>query len=253
MDLESQVISEQTFAKMSDVKIFISSDYDKFKLSKFNREPKHFKKLMKSIQENDYSMYQPILVNHDMEIVDGQGRFLACKELGLPIHFIVSEEIKIYAASEINQASTNWNSNDYVHHYVKRGKESYIRLLSLSIKFGQKISIIASFGKLSNGAKSYSECLRRGDFQFKEGIDIEDFFEHMKIFDEYYHFSKMEKFIKSVLHLYLHPNYKKEIMENKLRQGSRIVKEQPRVELMTAELLNLYNYNNRKPIELGKL
>ena len=74
------------------MKIFTSSDYSIFKLSTLIDQ--HYKKVLKSIKENDYTKYQPILVNNKMEIVDGQNRFLACKELGIPFHFIVSDEIK---------------------------------------------------------------------------------------------------------------------------------------------------------------
>lgn len=250
--LESQVISEEPFATLSEVKIFTSNKYDEFKLSEFNRDPLHFKKVMESIRENDYSMYQPILVNSSMEIVDGQNRFLACKELGKPIHFIVSNDITIFAAADINQAAKNWSSQDYVLHYAKRGRAPYLKILDLCSRYGQQISMVSMFGKISGGARSITEVIKNGSFDFKEEIDVDDFFQHVKEFEEYYSYAKMEKFIKAVLRLYLSPNYSKELMINKLSQGSRIVKEQPRVDLMAEELLKLYNYNNRKPIDLHK-
>jgi len=249
---ETLIEREETFAKESKVKIYIATDYSEFVLSEFNRNPGHYKKVMESIKENDYTQFQPILVNRKMEIVDGQNRFLACKELGLPIHFIVSQDINIYAAADINQASKNWNAMDYARHYSTRGRESYTRLLDLIHKYDQRISVVQSFGKLSDGVRSHSDSIKKGKFEFKDDIDVDAFFEHMLVFDEFYPFSKREKFVKAMLALYLHEDYEPAKMENKVKYNSGIVKEQPRVDMMTEELLKLYNYKSRKPILLGK-
>lgn len=249
MNVKDETSEKEVFARQSGVKIFISNQYDKFVLSKLNRIPGHYKKVLQSIKENDYTKYQPILVNSKMEIVDGQNRFLACKELGLPIHFIVSDEIKIFAAADINRASKNWTAMDYAIHYAKRGREPYIRLLDLCARYNQKISIVQCFGKMSGGSfSSHSDNVKSGGFQFRDDVDIEDFLEHMMDFESYYEFSKKDKFVKSVLKLYLSDGYDKLKMKKKLRMASGIVHEQPRVEMMTEEILKLYNYKSRNPL-----
>ena len=250
--LETNSISKKkkTFAVQSDVRIFVTSEYDEFSLSEFNRDPSHYKKVLESIKKKDYTKYNPILVDKDLIIVDGQNRYLACKELGLPIHFIVSQEINIYAAADINQASKNWSVTDYARHYAKRGNKEYIRLLDLCAKYNQRISVVMAFGKQSGGVKSHSQNVKSGNFEFKTEIDIDEFFEHMKEFANYYHFSNREKFIKAALKLYNHKDYDKDKMLKKLRQCSGIVHEQPRVDMMVKELLKLYNYNNRKQIHV---
>ena len=111
-----------------------------------------------------------------MEIVDGQNRFLACKNLGLPIHFIVSEDIKIFAAADINRASKNWTASDYAEHYAKRGREPYVRLLDLCAKYDQRLSIVQQFGKMSNNARSHSDNVKSGNFQFRDDVNIDEFF-----------------------------------------------------------------------------
>jgi len=242
--------TEKIFAKESEVKIYISTEYDEFILSEYNRDPGHYKKVMESIKENDYTRYQPILVSSSMEIVDGQNRFLACKELGLPIHFIVSQDIHIFAAADINKASKNWNAMDYARHYSARGKESYTRLLELCHKYDQRISVVGAFGKIASGAKSHSDNIKKGKFEFRDDIDVDAFFVHMLIFDNFYPFSKREKFVKAMLKLYVHPDYDAEKMANKLKYNSGVVHEQPRVDMMTEEMLNLYNYKSRNKISV---
>lgn len=249
-DLHKAETKSEPFAIQSDVLIWTATDYSKFKLNEFNREPSHYKRVLDSIQRNDHTKYQPILVDREMNIVDGQNRFLACKELGLPIHFIVSKDIHIFAAADINQASKNWSTLDYVQHYSKRGKESYTKILDLCAKYNQRISIIIQFGKLSEGAKSHTENVKRGNFQFREDIDVEDFFEHVSVFNNYYDFSKNDRFVRALLRLYLHEDYDKNRMVNKLRKASGIVNEQPKIELIVEELLKVYNYRARKVLTL---
>jgi len=250
MELENSTITKEVHATMSDVKIYTSSDYSIFVLSELNRVPGHYKKVLQSIQENDYTKYQPILVNKKMEIVDGQNRFLACRDLGLPIHFIVSETINIFAAADINKASKNWSSMDYVQHYAKRGREPYIELLDICAKYDQKLSVVQQFGKLTNNHRSAAECVKAGDFQFKREVDIDAFFNHVKEFAPYYNYSSQDKFVKAVLKLFLQKDYKPATMLKKLRIASAIVHEQPRVDMMTQELLKLYNYKSKKKLSL---
>jgi len=245
METKNDTAQDAAFAKMSDIKIWISTQYEKFVLSEFNRDPSHYKKVKESIEANDYTQYQPILVNKQMEIVDGQNRYLACKELGLPIHFIVSEDIHIYAAADINRAAKNWNAMDYARHYAKRGKDSYIMLLDLCAKYDQRISVVGAFGKISKNARSHSHNIKQGSFEFREDIDIDDFFTHMAIFENYYDFAKKEKFVKAMLKLYMHPNYVHEKMTTKLKLNSGIVREQSKVGDMVNELVKLYNFHTR--------
>lgn len=240
--------TEKPFAVESDVRIWVANDYSKFKLSEYNRDPSHYKKVLESIKANDYTQYQPILVDGNMTIVDGQNRFLACRELQLPIHFIISMDIHIFAAADINQASKNWGMIDYVQHYSKRGMEPYTKMLDLCAKYSQRISVIAQFGKIVEGIKSHTDNVKSGKFTFREDIDVEKFFEHLSQFQKYYNFSTNERFAKALLKMYMHPDYSDKLMINKLRIASGIVHDQPSVDMMLVELLKLYNYKSRKPL-----
>lgn len=248
IEKDSMVTSEKPFAVESEVRIWEATDYSKFVLNEFNRDPSHYKKVLESIKSNDYTKYQPILVDRQMNIVDGQNRFLACKELGFPIYFIVSKDIHIFAAADINQASKNWSMQDYVQHYSKRGKESYTKMLDLCAKYGQRISVIAQFGKMTDKVRSHTENVKKGNFTFRDDIDVDAFFEHLSSFQKYYKFATNERFVKALLKMYMHPDYNEKVMANKLRIVSAIVHDQPNVDLMLGELTKLYNYKSRKPI-----
>ena len=67
-------------------KKYVTYDYSLFKFIDCNRNVSHIKKLKESIESIDLTMHYPIIVNDNMEIVDGQPRFEVCKLIGKPIY-----------------------------------------------------------------------------------------------------------------------------------------------------------------------
>ena len=121
-------------------KIYITSDYKKFKKLVGNRDVKGTKKIIKSINEVGYVM-SPILVNEKYEVVDGQNRLEALREMNLPVMYIMQEGIGIEECRHLNIGQSNWNTKQFIVSYAEAGNESYIRLLELVNDFGKKFSI----------------------------------------------------------------------------------------------------------------
>jgi hypothetical protein len=65
-------------------------NYNEFKFANFNRDVVDVtvKKLKNEYEKEDNFRYFPIIVDVDMKIIDGQHRFVACRDLGLPIYYI---------------------------------------------------------------------------------------------------------------------------------------------------------------------
>lgn len=105
--------------------IFISDNYSKFKLRQDDLPKEEIenrkvdknlvKKIVKSIKTHrDYGHLFPIIVNGDFEILDGQHRFTARKELSLPIYYIVDRLFDPKHLGGINDAMKKWSKNDFV-------------------------------------------------------------------------------------------------------------------------------------------
>lgn len=127
--------------------IFEEPDYSQFKYLGGNRDITHSKKLLESITQNGY-FNVPILVNENMEIIDGQGRFEALKMLGLPIRYVMEEGAGLEACRVLNRQQTNWSTADYVKSFVENGNENYIRLSKLADRYKGVFTLtqIAKFG-----------------------------------------------------------------------------------------------------------
>lgn len=111
-------------------KVYKSFDYDKFKFLEANREVKKAQvlKIANSIDQVGYIIPSPIIVNEDLEIIDGQGRFTACKEKGLPIYYVISTGAGVRECIAMNIGQKNWTTNDYIRSYAARGNTSYVLL-----------------------------------------------------------------------------------------------------------------------------
>ncbi|MBQ2600753.1 ParB N-terminal domain-containing protein [bacterium] len=78
--------------------VYRTTDYDKFKTLDGNRtvEKSRVNKILKSINDNGY-IHCPIIVNERMEIIDGQGRLEAVKQLGIPVEYKKADKDKCLA------------------------------------------------------------------------------------------------------------------------------------------------------------
>ena len=73
----------------------------------------------------------PIKVNEKMEVVDGQGRLAALKELGAPVYSYIIPGASARECAGENCASTNWTTSDYIKSHAALGNENYVRLRTL--------------------------------------------------------------------------------------------------------------------------
>lgn len=120
----------------SIAKVYVTEKYGLFKRLDGNRDivESRKRKIIKSIQKVGY-IINPIIVNEKMEIIDGQGRYEACKELGLPIYFVKAKGAGIDECMAMNISQSNWTMMDYIQSYAELGNLNYIYFLQLKKQF----------------------------------------------------------------------------------------------------------------------
>ena len=138
-------------------KKYVTYDYSIFKFIECNRNVSHIKKLKESIQSIDLTMHYPIIVNDNMEIVDGQHRFEVCKLLGKPIYYeYINSKDYIKGMQNLNVASRVWRQEDYLHFYRKLANKDYINFERFMNTNGFKLSnALLIFGDAKINAQSF--------------------------------------------------------------------------------------------------
>lgn len=100
--------------------------YDIFRLKKENREINYNKvaSLKSKLIENGRQIV-PIICNREMEVIDGQHRLEALKELGWEVMYYVDEAVTVNDLISINNTQKNWGLMDYIHFYASTGNDTY--------------------------------------------------------------------------------------------------------------------------------
>ena len=152
---------------MQDNIIYCTSDYTVFKKLCGNRVVLEQRKntIKNSIIENGY-VRNPIVVNEKMEIIDGQGRFEALKELKLPVEYVIAHGAGQKECIALNANQKNWKSADYVKSFAELGIEEYQTLQTLCEMFPSldQMNIVNVVAKIGNGGSS-ARIIREGRFK----------------------------------------------------------------------------------------
>lgn len=114
-----------------------TNEYDKFNLDPANRpvDINHLEKLILKIQRKNLLAEFPIVVDANMNVLDGQHRLLAAKALGVNVFYEVSANMTLEDVAPANDTQKIWGLPDYLHSYVRQGKPDYIMLKSFVTEF----------------------------------------------------------------------------------------------------------------------
>lgn len=109
-----------------------TKNYKLFKRLDGNRElyEPNVKKLVKSISQRGY-IGQPVMVNENFEIIDGQHRFEALKRLGMEIPYEVRKGYGLLEMQRLNESQKEWSVKDTILSEAKMGNQSYKWLVEL--------------------------------------------------------------------------------------------------------------------------
>ena len=126
--------------------IMVTENYDMFKKIGGNRKinKANYSKIVKSMKEEQLII--PIVVNEKYEIIDGQHRFTACKDLGKPVYFYMVRGYGLEQVKRANIASSNWKKENYLDMFIAEKNEVAVveniplaRALYAAVEVGMEI------------------------------------------------------------------------------------------------------------------
>lgn len=177
LPVEGNELLVQISANLQYLKTY---DYDLFSFYPTNRVPTHWGKILQSIEIQDLTDRQPILVYRcpntlKLFISDGQNRYLACKKSKRPIYAIVvtGESLNKGESSlaVLNSYQKNWSKEDFMDYFCAKGFESYINLKKAKIETGFNISALQKLSSL--GPYDRKTKYENGDLEYTE-LDIKN-------------------------------------------------------------------------------
>ncbi len=115
------------------MQIQTTKDYDLFKSIDANRkvDPAHVRKLAASIDKKNLLTVNPVIVNGNMEIIDGQHRVAACRQLQIEVHYMMVGGVQNNDIHMLNSTNKKWTLTDYINYHAVEGSPNFIEINKL--------------------------------------------------------------------------------------------------------------------------
>lgn len=206
----------------SDLVIYESNDYDKFKLFLENRKIFKNKDLANSILEDNKLRYNPIIVSPDYHIIDGQHRFTIAKENNLTIYYVIDPDWNIESIQSLNRGQRAWTMRDHMEFFCKCGNKDFIFMRDCLQKSNMSLSnfydCFCKKDRHGNKAIRSGELTYLYDFKEIEGY-IEEFIDIKKLFQYYSSNGYMNRtFEAQIIRLICHPDYQHRLFLSQIKR-----------------------------------
>lgn len=239
----------ENFNKAS-VDVLFTNDYGYFKFLKGNRDLNNgkIKRITESVSNGlNLFRYCPILINKDGYVIDGQHRFVVCKQMKLPVFYIIVPDFTLRQIAEMNQNASKWKDRDFMNCYIDTGNENYKVLADFIETYGINIGIAVSL--LSEGKVKgvrMIDVMRDGLFKATHLKHAKHFMGKAISLKDYCESYLSRNFLQAVEVLVESKDFSLEEFIDKLNtHGLRIDNRQSYKEYLT-HIEDLFNYRNSK-------
>jgi hypothetical protein len=238
--------------------VHTTTDYSMFKSIDGNRKLNllHINRLKKSMQE--HYLFTVIVVNEKYEIIDGQHRFNAIRDLELPLHYTVMNGYGLHHVQILNANSANWSTKDYLEAYCDLGYQDYITLAEFLRKYKFNITIGASIlignttGQGGMKAGAPFEFFKHGTLKVSDQQvrDAEKFMEMLYLFEPYFSAFKSRSFVFALMKLSNNPDFSMIELLQKVKIQPSALQACVQVNQMISLIEEIYNYKRRDKVNL---
>lgn len=218
-------------------------DYSVLKRVEGNRghSKPHIKRLVDAISKDAGCIkYNPILINEKNEVIDGQHRLEAIKELGLPVYAIQENGLTLENVQALNANTKVWSPMDYAKSFSELGNHNYADYINFKKHYKLNHDVLLQYlaldrpmtGEMFKQGKLVVPHLERSDALCKKLMDFERFYKRFKI----------RSFALAFKKVWEHPQYDHERMLLKLNQRPDAITDEALPENYVRQLENLYNH-----------
>lgn len=244
-----------------------TNDYNLFKSLKGNRSVNklHVQRLKESFK-GDYLM-SPIIVNQSYEIIDGQHRFNAAKDLNLPVNFIICNDYSLAEVQILNTNMKNWKKEDYLNAFCDLKHPEYLKFRNfmrqfpafgisaseailtgqLSVKQGTDSSLEFSNSKSGRYTIKYFE---QGDLVISDMEYSKECAEKIMMIKPYYEGFNRISFVRSMLGIFRIENYNHSQLLDRLKSSPTALQHCANVTQYKLLIEDIYNFRSREKVSL---
>lgn len=227
--------------------LYSTINYDQFSIIESNRkvDANHIRKLSSAIKKNNLLHLNPILVNSNYSIIDGQHRLGAAKFLGVPIYYIIDNLISKSDIAALNSNQKNWSLEDYIKYHSKEGIASF-NILDRFLKDHPAIPISGALTLLSESGARDTKAIREGFVDTSNIDQANKIAEFIKWLLDIYPCATLSNTIQALRDIFSLEGFDVDIFKSKiLGQPRSLVKCINRKQYLDM-FLEIYNYKQSK-------
>ncbi|OOG19157.1 hypothetical protein BWD42_04200 [Sphingobacterium sp. CZ-UAM] len=229
-----------------------TKDYDQFSTVASNREVdnKHVKHLIKAIRKKNLLHLNPILVDTNLNVIDGQHRLEAARAMEVDIYYMVDSSISKSDIADLNSNKKNWSVMDYINYYTVEKKPGF-GVLSKFIANHPAIPVSAVISLLNPFGIRDSENLKKGYVDVSNEAKANEIAGLLKWLRNHYDGAYNGSVIKVIREMYEHPDFKVELFEKKILDQPRSLVKCVGFKQYKEMFLEIYNYKlSKNKVEL---
>lgn len=232
-------------------KIKKTKNYEIFKIHIANRKinKNHVENIKKSMQKN--FLISPIIVNENFEVIDGQHRLIACKDLGLPVYYFINNNYGIKEMQRLNAINKNWTPINYLNTGVALNDQDYIDYKRFKNKYGFSHDVNITL-LCNNNSKLELDKFKEGTFQVKNYELACKYADLIYLVSPYYKEFKRRRFISAILFLLKHKQdiFSMQEFVNKLKKQPNSLQNCVNTRQYLELIEEIYNYRRKLKVNL---
>jgi len=223
--------------------VYKTNDLEQFKSLEGNRPVNlaHVKRLIDSIEKNGY-LLNPIIINKHKEVIDGQHRLYAAKQLNTYVWVLVDPEAKLKDAVVFNANSSDWSMKDYLNSYCDLGFDNYLKLKSF-YNANNDFSLLNCI-ELTSHPDGRSNHFKDGLYKFRDNNNAEYIFNGMRKIIHLIPEAKNAVYLRAIEICLKNTQFDLNVFIKKVNNYSAEYRKNSHLSVIISNIEHIYNFRN---------
>jgi hypothetical protein len=237
-------------------KVFETTNYAQFKHRKDNRLIREDNVKSKMVSIKLMGQRQPITVDTQMFVTDGQHRLEALKRLNLPVTYIVDDrKMSTNEVAELQRATKPWKADDYAHSFAAEGNEDYKLYQTFRQSFPEfsHSCVLVMLSSTNSRNSSVEKNFENGAFKVKSYYKARQCAEMLRKIGEYYDGYNRRGFVMAILTLMDLKEFNFQRLLRKVPKRRKELMDFSKTEDYIDALQDVYNWKETKKVYFTQL